>query len=108
MPLRKPALSGEKIGSSYEPPTSNLRSPEDNLTIWQFMSVTWLTPLIGLGSTRQLMDEDVWSLSYEFQHRRLHDNFRELPGSVLKRLLVANGLDLAIITAIGLVELIAS
>ena len=85
-----------------------MRSPEDNLTLWQFMSVSWMAPLIKMGNERQLNDEDVWSLGYEFKHRGLHDEFRELKGSVLRRLLEANGLDLFIISALSIIELVAS
>ncbi|KAI4254106.1 MAG: hypothetical protein L6R42_007327, partial [Xanthoria sp. 1 TBL-2021] len=57
-----------------------------------------------IGSSRQLNDEDVWQLSLEFQHRILHDQFRELGGSVVGRLLVANGLDLVILLCLGVLE----
>lgn len=40
-------------------------------------------------------------------HSLLHERFRELKGSVMKRLLKANGLDLVILTAVGLLELSA-
>ena len=68
------------------------------------MTASWISPLLRLGSERQINDEDVWSLPYEFQHSRLHALFRELQGSVLRRLLEANGLDLIILMSIGVVE----
>lgn len=108
MPLRDPALSNQDICAPFETPTCQLRSPEDNLTPWQFMTVAWMSSLMAVGCKRQLNDEDVWSLSLEFQHKALHENFRVLKGSVIKRLLVANGIDLVIITALGLLEIVAS
>ncbi|KAL2059250.1 hypothetical protein ABVK25_000542 [Lepraria finkii] len=108
MPLRDPQLPNQDISPVYEIPTGELRSPEDNLTLWQFMTVSWMSPLMSLGSVRQLNDEDVWSLSLEFQHRGLHDKFRELKGSVVRRLLTANGIDLIIISLLGILESIAS
>jgi len=72
------------------------------------MTISWMKPLISLGNARQLNDEDVWLLSYEFQHRILHDRFRELKGSVLRRLVEANGLDLIIISVLSIIELFAS
>lgn len=66
-----------------------------------------MSPLMVVANERQLNDEDVWSLGYEFQHRALHDGFRELRGSVLRRLLEANGRDLVIVSVLGVVELIA-
>ena len=94
MPLRDPRLPSQDISPAYAIPTHQLRSPEDNLSLWQFMTVSWMSPLISLGSARQLNDEDVWSLSLEFQHRGLHEQVRELKGSDVGRLLVANGIDL--------------
>lgn len=108
MPMRDPSLLNKDISSAFSPPTSELRTPEDNLTLWQFMTVSWMAPLISLGNTRQLNDDDVWFLGYEFQHRKLHDRFRELHGSVLRRLLEANGLDLFIISILAIVEQFAS
>jgi len=72
------------------------------------MTVSWMAPLISLGNSRQLNDNDVWFLGYEFQHRKLHDRFRELQGSVLRRLLEANGLDLLIISTLAVIEQVAS
>lgn len=108
MPMRDPALSKVGISPAFSPPTAELRSPEDDLTLWQYMTVSWMSPLILLGNKRQLNDHDVWDLGYEFQHKMLHDQFRELPGSVLNRLLTANGIDLALISLLSLVELLAS
>ena len=105
MPMRDSRLPANEISRSGDTSTSALRSPEDSLTLWQFMTVAWMEPLISLGKSRQLHDEDVWKLGFEFQHRTLHDNFRELKGSVVRRLLAANGLDLIITGFIGIIEL---
>lgn len=107
MPLSDPDLPKDQICPTFGHPTSQLRSPEDNLTLWQFMTVSWMTPLISLGSTRRLNDEDVWSLAFEFQHSVLHDSFRELKGSVVSRLIAANGLDLVIISFLAILESLA-
>ncbi|KAK5110657.1 hypothetical protein LTR62_005697 [Meristemomyces frigidus] len=108
MPMRDPHIPSKEISAPSSEPTSSLRSPEDKLSLWQFMTVSWMTPLIRMGSKRQLQDEDVWSLGHEFQHRQLHDNFRQLKGTVVQRLLRANGIDLVILTWLGLIELLAS
>lgn len=108
MPLRDPNFPAKEISPPFSEPTSSLRSPEDSLSLWQFMSVSWMTPLIRIGSKRQLQDEDVWHLGYEFQHQRLHDNFRVLKGTVIQRLIKANGIDLVILTGLGLLELVAT
>lgn len=72
------------------------------------MTISWMAPLISLGSARQLNDGDVWSLAFEFQHRILHDSFRELNGSVVRRLITANGLDLVIVSSLAVLESLAS
>lgn len=108
MPLRDPSLPSADISPAFERPHHFLRSPEDNLTLWQFMTVSWMSPLISIGSKRQLNDEDVWQLSFEFQHRLLHQKFRELEGSVVRRLLQANGLDLIILLGLGAIEALSS
>ena len=108
MPLRDPSLPKGDISAPYTPPTVKLRSPEDNLTPWQYMTVTWMTPLIQKGMTRNVDDEDVWDLPYEFKHGRLHSTFRTLRGSVTIRLLQANGLDLIRTTTLALIQLVAS
>ena len=104
MPLRDPSLPSCSISKPFTDATASLRSPEDNLTLWQFMTVSWMTPLIRTGFKRQLDDGDVWKLGFEFQHRGLHNNFRRLRGTVMQRLLTANGIDLVIITALGILE----
>lgn len=106
MPMRKPCLPCEKIGAVGQVPSSDFRSPEDNLRLWQFLSVSWMAPLISLGRMRQLNEEDVWFLGFEFQHHRLHEKFRKLRGSVIRRLLQANGIDVTIVILISTVQML--
>ena len=108
MPMRHPTRSNEDISPAFEPPTIKLRSPEDNITLWQWMSVSWMAPLISVGYERQLNEEDVWLLGYEFQHRTLHERFRETKGSLVWRLLGANGLDCVLISLLAILETVAS
>jgi len=108
MPMRDPRLPVDDISPVFGKPTQIRRTPEDNLTILQFMTVIWMSPLIALGKKRQLHGEDVWDLGYEFKHKRLHENFRQLKGSVIKRLLVANGIDLILVSLLEALSLFAS
>lgn len=105
MPLREPSLPSIKISPVGQPPSSDYRSPEDNLRLWQFLTVSWMAPLISIGRKRQLNEQDVWFLGFEFQHRRLHEKFRRLRGSVLARVLRANGLDVFLICTIAIVQM---
>jgi hypothetical protein len=108
MPLRDPKLPNDDISPPFSEPTATLRSPEDNLTIWQYMSVSWMAPLIKRGIAGKIDDENVWDLGYEFKHERLHNSFRALKGSVTRRILIANGADLVRTTTLSLIQLVAS
>ena len=108
MPLRDPNLPSEDISPVYSSPTVKLRTPEDNLTPFQYMTVSWMGPLIQKGTTRKMDDEDVWDLGWEFKHARLHDAFRKLEGSVTRRVFVANGMDALRTTGLDLLRLCAS
>lgn len=107
MPLRDPLLSSSKIGQPFAKPDSSVRSPEDIVTLWQWMSVSWMAPLISVAGKRQLHDKDVWLLASDFQHQQLHLLFRDLTGTVLVRLLKANGLDMILTTCLGTFETLA-
>lgn len=106
LPMTDPRLSTVEVSPAYDLPTKDLRSPEDNITLWQFLTVSWMGPLISLGSARQLHEPDVWTLGYQFLHRPLHDAFQEVRGSMIWRLVQANGLDIAITSLLGLIELL--
>ncbi|RKF59301.1 ATP-dependent bile acid permease [Erysiphe neolycopersici] len=108
MPIRNFDRLETEISPAFSTPNADFRSPEDNLTVWQFMTVSWMAPLIFLGKIKQLNDKDVWSLGYEFKHCLLFEKFRVLKGSVLEKLLMANGLDLCIVSVLGIIELIAN
>lgn len=108
LPLRNPSLPRDEISRPFAEPKPNLRSPEDNLTLWQWMTVSWMSSLIAVGKKRQLNEDDVWLLGYEFQHRHLHDSFRELHGTVVRRLIRANWIDLALLTILAILELVAN
>lgn len=108
MPTRNPTLSKEGIGSVGQAPSDHLRSPEDDLLLWQYLTISWMWPLISLGRKRKINEDDVWLLGYEFQHRRLHEKFRQLQGSVLGRLLQANGADVFVIGSIAILQMICS
>ncbi|KAL5333352.1 hypothetical protein BJX70DRAFT_68566 [Aspergillus crustosus] len=106
MPLRPASLPLIDISAVAQKPSSDFRSPEDNLRLWHFFTVSWMAPLMSVGKERQLDEGDVWSLGFEFQHKRLHEKFRELKGSVIGRLLQANGIDILIISTISLLQMI--
>lgn len=106
MPFRESSLSAVDISDVGQQPSSEFRTPEDNLKLWQFLTVSWMAPLISTGRKRQLHEQDVWMLGFDFQHSRLHESFRRLRGSVFSRLLRANGIDVFIISTISIVQML--
>ncbi|KAH9900404.1 ABC transporter [Xylariomycetidae sp. FL2044] len=107
MPMRSTHFSREGISPVGATPTKMLRSPEDDITLWQWMTVSWMAPLLSVEKTKQIDGDDVWALGYEFQNARLHDLFGVLRGSVIRRLLNANGFDMIVLCGLGIIELVA-
>lgn len=106
MPCRPPRLDTAGISPVGHIPNNTLRSPEDDLQMYQFLTVSWMKPLINLGNKGRLNPEHVWLLAFQFQHRRLHEAFRLLRGSVIRRLLTANAIDFIIIGSLSLGEVV--
>lgn len=106
MPLRPISPSSGTISKVRAAPKNTERSPEDALRLWQFLTVSWIWPLLAVGKERQMQNEDVWLLGYDFQTRRLADAFREIRGStVLRRLLRANGIDCCVLVLMAFIQL---
>lgn len=104
VPFRDHTLPAKDVSKPFTSPSAALRSPEEALNIWQFITVRWVAPMLDIGGKRQTEEEDVWSLPYEFQHQRLHENFRQLKGTVIIRLITANAIDLILVTILGLMD----
>ncbi|KLP04499.1 bile acid transporter [Fusarium fujikuroi] len=107
MPLRNPFWGSSNIGNAKAAPSNHVRSPEDNLTLFQFWTMRWVNPLSKIAQKREIAIGDVWQLPYEFQHWRLHQVFRTLKGKLLPCLIEANGLDLLIGTFAAILERVA-
>jgi ABC-type multidrug transport system fused ATPase/permease subunit len=104
MPMRDPWMDDHGIAVPFATPDNRHRSPEDNFSLWNWMTVAWMAPLISVACKRQLDPTDVWLLPYQFQHERLHRLFREIKGSVTLRIFKANGPDLLISIGLGILE----
>ena len=107
MPLRNPAWDTQDIGNPKLPPSHHVRSPEDNLTLFNFWAMTWVYPLAKICRKKEITVDDVWLLPIEFQHTRLYMAFRDLKGNLIPCLLEANGLDLTIGVTLAIVEKVA-
>lgn len=105
MPFTDYTLSNDGgVATSTGFPTDQLRSPEDNLRLWQFMTVSWIGPLIKKSRYSILNEEDVWQLPRTFQISTLLKAFRNLEGSIFRKLLLANDLDLILTTILGILQ----
>ncbi|CAE6532095.1 unnamed protein product [Rhizoctonia solani] len=105
-----PILPGPNVAMSGDPLTSELTSPEDGVSLWGWLTFSFMEPLFALADERSvrssesgkfsLNDEDVWSLSPTLAHRNVFRRClremkeREHDFSLLWYLLRANSLDL--------------
>lgn len=104
MPIRDPSWDSKDIGDFKKKPSSELRSPEDNLSLFSFWTMVWVNPLASISLKRDITEADVWQLPFDFQHNRLYIAFTELQGRLLTCLIEANGLDLTISTILAITE----
>ena len=91
------------IGRVGAKPAHTDRSPEDGIRLYQWLSLTWVWPLLVIGNARQLEKDDIWALPYASQTHQLALRFRTITGStVFRRLLKTNAADCCILLTISL------
>ena len=56
-------------------PTSDLTMPEDNLSLWSWMTVSYVAPIFKVATKRTLNEPDVWSLSPYFTHKNIFSKY---------------------------------
>ncbi|KAF8554053.1 hypothetical protein OG21DRAFT_1497299 [Imleria badia] len=91
MPMDLPSsrVNKEDISVKY--------SPEDYVTIFQWVTFSWVYPLVKRGTETTMNEEDVWDLSPTSQSRPVFGKFTTIKGaSLLRRLFWANSLDLIV------------
>ncbi|CAE6425291.1 unnamed protein product [Rhizoctonia solani] len=107
-----PILPGPNVAMPGDPLINELTSPEDGVSLWGWLTFSFMGPLFALADERSvrssesgkfsLNDEDIWSLSPTFAHRNVFRRYmREMRErghnfSLLWYLLRANSLDLII------------
>ncbi|KAG2056641.1 hypothetical protein BDR06DRAFT_952711 [Suillus hirtellus] len=70
-------------------------SPEDYATMWEWITFSWVYPLITRGSNMTMSEDDVWKLSPTQQSRPVFIKFSTIiRSSLLRRLWAANSQDL--------------
>ncbi|KAG0701637.1 hypothetical protein DFH29DRAFT_925615 [Suillus ampliporus] len=69
-------------------------SPEDYATMWEWITFSWVHPLITRGSNMTMNEEDVWDLSPTQHSRPVFIKFSTIiRSSLLRRLWAANSMD---------------
>jgi hypothetical protein len=106
MPVNPPTYDVQNIGKVGAPATSEFRSPEDNLRLWQWLSVSWLGPLLSVGKKRLINESDVWTLPLSFQHGVLIEGMKLLRGSLLRRVIRANAIDIVLLFIMSFFDMI--
>ncbi|KAG1809100.1 uncharacterized protein BJ212DRAFT_1484598 [Suillus subaureus] len=70
-------------------------SPEDYASMWEWITFSWVYPLITRGSNMTMAEDDVWNLSPTQQSRPVFIKFSTvIRSSLLRRLWAANSKDL--------------
>ncbi|KAF8522635.1 P-loop containing nucleoside triphosphate hydrolase protein, partial [Hysterangium stoloniferum] len=94
------------VAKSRDVPSSTLSSPEDRVSLWEWLTFSFVEPILDLAPSEEDRDnipqtlngEDVWSLPPTFLHRNL---FMKYPThSILLFLVRSNSLDLIIDVAV--------
>ena len=51
--------------------------PEDGVSLWEWMTFTFVEPIFGVAAKRTMDETDVWSLSPYFTHKNLFLKYLE-------------------------------
>jgi hypothetical protein len=109
MPMHVESKDCSPIAKVGAAPSSANRTPEDALSLYQFLTISWVKPLLDVGNTRQLQYEDLWRLPYSLQSHLLADTFRNVTGqSIIWRLMWANMMDYFVLALTALVDVLCS
>lgn len=74
-----------------------LPAMDDFVTLYQWLSFSWMTDFVSIGAVRSVEESDLWQLSHLLRSRVIMAKFRHWRGkTLLRRLLSANALDLGV------------
>ncbi|KAL1739961.1 hypothetical protein HDZ31DRAFT_20024, partial [Schizophyllum fasciatum] len=95
----KTVRPNEDVARPHDTPTACQTVPEDDVTLWQWFTFSFVEPIFGVSDKRTLQAADVWNLSPYFQHKNLFNKYLEYvtkhpDHSLLRFLLASNSLDL--------------
>lgn len=97
------------LPSSTLPPTDTQDTvgPDDLVTLFSWLSFSWVNPFINLGNIKELEVEDLPNLSLTMQTAVVFDRFRQIArSSLLWKIILANRLDLFLDFALTLVSVV--
>jgi hypothetical protein len=86
--------------------SSKERNPEDSLRLWQFLTFSWVWPLLAIGKERQINQQDVWARAYELRNgyvAKTRSTLGYLP--IVRKLLKENAVDSSLLVLLSLVSL---
>ncbi|CAE6340042.1 unnamed protein product [Rhizoctonia solani] len=86
----------ESFGKPIVDAEGRLPAFEDHCTLLQWITFSWVSPLVALGSRQPLGEKDMWQLSRLMRTRVLMKQFSQLNrrSSLLRKILAANARDL--------------
>ncbi|KAF7303184.1 P-loop containing nucleoside triphosphate hydrolase protein [Mycena kentingensis (nom. inval.)] len=98
LPLQKTQPTTD-IASPTDAPSIALSMPEDNVTLWQWTTFSFVEPIFHRANKGTLNEEDVWTLSPYFKHKNLFNKYLKYRDahpthSLIRFLLASNSLDL--------------
>ncbi|CAE6492879.1 unnamed protein product, partial [Rhizoctonia solani] len=85
----------ESFGDPTVDPEGRLPALEDHCTLLQWITFSWVSPLVALGARQPLGEKDMWQLSRFMRTRVLMKQFSPLKrSSLLRKILAANARDM--------------
>ncbi|KAJ7492339.1 P-loop containing nucleoside triphosphate hydrolase protein [Mycena latifolia] len=91
--------AAKNIAGPKDTPSAVLSCPEDNVTMWEWATFSFVEPIFHVANKGTLNESDIWSLSPYFKHTNLFNKCLEYRArhpshSLIRFLLVSNSLDL--------------
>lgn len=78
-------LPSPTVAPLWSPPTRSHSSPEDSVTLWNWLTFDYITPLLDRAGTGTLNEEDVWDLPPGFKHANLFGKYLRVTEDEKKR-----------------------
>ncbi|EJD03804.1 P-loop containing nucleoside triphosphate hydrolase protein [Fomitiporia mediterranea MF3/22] len=95
----KDYLPGPSVAIVHETPSNAETVPEDNVTLWQWCTFSFVEPIFRVAQKGRLEPIDVWTISPFYKHKNIFLKYLEYCGrhpthSLLRFLIASNSLDI--------------